>query len=66
MVLYSRRHQWKSATNLYGISFVDNPDNNPTEAEVGLRIPPLEKLGQQILKMVLLLLFFEFKFQYHQ
>lgn len=33
-----------SATNLYGISFVDNPDNNPVPSEVGLRIPPYKKL----------------------
>ena len=34
-----------SATNLYGISFLDNPDNNPTESEVGLRIPLFKKLA---------------------
>lgn len=33
-----------SATNLYGISFVDNPDNNPVPSEVGLRIPVYKKL----------------------
>lgn len=32
-------------TNLYGISFVDNPDNNPVESEVGLRIPTFRKLA---------------------
>lgn len=31
--------------NLYGISFVDNPDNNPNPTEVGLRIPPFKKLA---------------------
>jgi hypothetical protein len=30
--------------NLYGISFVDNPDNNPVESEVGIRIPTFKKL----------------------
>jgi hypothetical protein len=33
-----------TATNLYGISFVDNPDNNPTENEIGLRFPTIKKL----------------------
>ncbi len=32
-------------TNLYGISFVDNPDNNPVESEVGIRIPTFKKLA---------------------
>ena len=32
-------------TNLYGISFVDNPDNNPIESEVGFRIPAFRKLA---------------------
>lgn len=32
-------------TNLYGISFVDNPDNNPVEEEVGLRVPTFKKLA---------------------
>lgn len=39
-----------SRTNLYGITFLDNPDNNPIEDEVGLRFPPYKKLvanGQQ-------------------
>jgi hypothetical protein len=37
-------------TNLYGISFLDNPDNNTLEEEVGLRFPSYKKLvsnGQQ-------------------
>ena len=33
-----------SATNLYGVSFLDNPDNNPTEEEAGLRVPTTKKL----------------------
>jgi hypothetical protein len=32
-------------TNLYGISFVDNPDNNPIPAETGLRVPAFRKLA---------------------
>ena len=31
-------------TNLYGISFLDNPDNNPVESEVSLRFPTYKKL----------------------
>ena len=31
-------------TNLYGISFLDNPDNNVLDAEVGLRFPTYKKL----------------------
>lgn len=31
--------------NLYGISFVDNPDNNPVPSEEGLRIPTFKKLA---------------------
>ena len=31
-------------TNLYGISFLDNTDNNPVESEVGLRFPTYKKL----------------------
>ena len=31
-------------TNLYGISFLDHPDNNPKDAEIGLRFPPYKKL----------------------
>jgi hypothetical protein len=31
-------------TNLYGISFLDNPDNNPKDSEIGLRFPPYKKL----------------------
>ena len=34
-----------SATNLYGISFLDNPDNNPVESEVGIRLPVYKKLA---------------------
>lgn len=30
--------------NLYGITFLDNPDNNPKDEEVGLRFPPYKKL----------------------
>ena len=33
-----------SATNLYGISFLDNPNNNPVTSEVGLRFPDYKKL----------------------
>jgi hypothetical protein len=33
-----------SATNLYGISFVDNPDNNPVDDEISLRFPTIKKL----------------------
>jgi hypothetical protein len=33
-----------TATNLYGISFVDNPDNNPVDSEVKLRFPTIKKL----------------------
>lgn len=33
-----------TATNLYGISFVDNPENNPVEEEIGLRFPTIKKL----------------------
>ena len=31
--------------NLYGISFVDNPDNNPIPTEAGFRIPAFRKLA---------------------
>jgi hypothetical protein len=31
-------------TNLYGISFLDNPDNNLDTSEVGLRFPTYQKL----------------------
>jgi hypothetical protein len=37
-------------TNLYGISFLDHPDNNPIDEEIGLRFPIYKKLvsnGQQ-------------------
>lgn len=34
-----------SATNLYGISFLDNPNNNPIESEVGLKFPTYKKLA---------------------
>jgi hypothetical protein len=33
-----------STTNLYGISFLDNPDNNLVDVEVGLRFPTIKKL----------------------
>jgi len=39
-----------SRTNLYGVTFLDNPDNNAIEDEKGLRFPPYKKLvsnGQQ-------------------
>lgn len=31
-------------TNLYGISFLDNPENNPKDAELGLKFPNYKKL----------------------
>lgn len=31
-------------TNLYGITFLDNPDNNKTEDEIGIRFPSYTKL----------------------
>lgn len=31
--------------NLYGISFVDNPDNNPISSETGFRVPAVRKLA---------------------
>jgi len=31
-------------TNLYGISFLDHPDNNPKDSEISLRFPPYKKL----------------------
>lgn len=37
-------------TNLYGVSFLDNPDNNQVTSEIGLRFPTYKKLvanGQQ-------------------
>ena len=33
-----------SKSNLYGISFLDNPDNNPIDAEIGVRFPVYKKL----------------------
>ncbi len=33
-----------SATNLYGISFLDNPDNNPVTGDVGIKFPSIKKL----------------------
>lgn len=33
-----------SKTNLYGISFLDNPSNNTSEDEIGLRFPTYKKL----------------------
>lgn len=33
-----------SRTNLYGISFLDHPDNNVKDEEIGLRFPTLKKL----------------------
>ena len=32
------------ATNVYGISFFDNPDNNPIPSETGIRFPTFQKL----------------------
>lgn len=37
-------NEGNTATNLYGISFLDNPDNNPIESEAALRIPTIKKL----------------------
>lgn len=34
-----------STNNLYGVSFLDNPDNNPVTSEIGLRIPLFKKLA---------------------
>ena len=37
-------------TNLYGISFLDNPNNNPIESEIGIKFPIFKKMvsnGQQ-------------------
>lgn len=31
-------------TNLYGISFLDNPENNPIDDEIGIRFPSYKKL----------------------
>jgi hypothetical protein len=42
--------QGVSTTNLYGISFLDNPENSVKEEEIGLRFPTYKKLvanGQQ-------------------
>jgi hypothetical protein len=33
-----------SKNNLYGITFLDNPNNNVVESEIGLRFPPFKKL----------------------
>jgi len=33
-----------SATNLYGISFLDNPDNNVSTSDIGLKFPTYKKL----------------------
>jgi len=33
-----------TSTNLYGISFLENPDNHPNPNLVGLQIPPYKKL----------------------
>lgn len=33
-----------TSTNLYGISFVDNPDNNPIDEEIKERFPTIKKL----------------------
>jgi hypothetical protein len=37
-------NQGNKKTNLYGISFLDHPDNNPKESEISLRFPPYKKL----------------------
>jgi hypothetical protein len=34
----------ESRTNLYGISFLDHPDNNQVDSEIGLRFPSYKKL----------------------
>jgi hypothetical protein len=34
-----------SYSNLYGVSFMDHPDNNERTNETGLRFPPLKKLA---------------------
>ena len=34
----------ESKTNLYGISFLDHPDNNQVSSEIGLRFPSYKKL----------------------
>ena len=34
-----------SSTNLYGISFLDHPNNNPKESETHLRFPPYKKFA---------------------
>jgi len=31
-------------TNLYGVSFLDNPDNNPVDDEIGIRFPIYKKM----------------------
>lgn len=31
-------------TNLYGVSFLDNPDNNPVDEEIGVRFPIFKKM----------------------
>lgn len=33
-----------TSTNLYGVSFLDNPDNNPIEEEAGIKIGTVKKL----------------------
>ena len=33
-----------SKTNLYGISFLDNPENNLTDSEIGIKFPTYKKL----------------------
>lgn len=35
--------QGNARTNLYGISFLDNPDNNVLTSEIGLRFPTVKK-----------------------
>lgn len=32
------------STNLYGVSFLDNPDNNPVPDDIGLKLPVYRKL----------------------
>ena len=34
----------QKTTNLYGISFLDNPENNPRDEEFGIRFPTFKKL----------------------
>jgi len=33
-----------TSTNLYGVSFLDNPNNNPVPSEIGIKFPTYKKL----------------------